>query len=50
LLSLLFFLERDRISAGESDPELEEWEKQQIRKGVSQAQVRIKLLKKDGLD
>ncbi|ODN06382.1 PAX3- and PAX7-binding protein 1 [Orchesella cincta] len=27
--------ERDRMSAGESDPEIEEWEKNQIRKAVS---------------
>lgn len=32
--------ERDRMSAGESDPEVEEWEKNQIRKAVSNNKVR----------
>lgn len=32
--------ERDRMSAGESDPEIEEWEKNQIRKAVSKNKVR----------
>ncbi len=32
--------ERDRMSAGESDPEIEEWEKNQIRKAVSKNKVK----------
>lgn len=31
--------ERDRLSAGESDPEIEEWERNQIRKAVSKNKV-----------
>jgi len=41
VMAVLFscFPDRDHQSESDSDHELEEWERQQIRKGVSQAQV-----------